>query len=225
MEKVIPILPYINMEEQLNFYNNIGFETISIHARNYLVLKYNNIVLHFWLNKGLLVNENAVMNYIDVENVEKLHDEFTKKLKKNNQKIPQTGIPRLSKIRLLQEDRRFTMVDPSGNTFYIGTANNGEETPFFRTFDNKEQSRKLSILYDIVYSKEDYEMAEKIIEKTEEYKETLSELDKGKLLLIKLELKKREKEIMELQELIEKNKGKKDWEKIKKKYEEIKNGE
>jgi predicted lactoylglutathione lyase len=44
MEKVIPILPCIDIEKQLNFYNSIGFETVHIYSKNYLVIKYTGPV-------------------------------------------------------------------------------------------------------------------------------------------------------------------------------------
>jgi hypothetical protein len=228
MEKVIPILPCINVAEQLRFYNSIGFETVYTQPNTYAVIKYSSIVLHFWLNKKMVPDENASMIFIEVDNVETIYDDFINSLKENCQKIPRSGIPRISKIRFLKEDRRFTVADPSGNTLYIGTTNAADDNLFFRTLDDKEHSKKFAVLYDILYSKEDYIMAKKVFENIIALKDSLNEMDKGKLLLIELEINnglKKTTDGIELKELMEKNEGNKEWKKMKNKYEEIKKSE
>ncbi len=52
------------------------------------------------------------MCFLSVEQVDTVYNGFAKGLKHYLGKIPRSGIPRISKVRDLSNDRRFTLADP-----------------------------------------------------------------------------------------------------------------
>jgi hypothetical protein len=128
MSKVIPILPCVNVNEQCAFYESIGFETIAKYTtpNAYAVLNYKDITLHFWGSKKHEPAANASMIFVEVDDVNEFNTVFSENIKKACGKIPRSGMPRITKVRELKEDRRFTLCDPAGNTLYFGTPTNGK---------------------------------------------------------------------------------------------------
>jgi hypothetical protein len=128
MKNILHFLPCVNATEQLKFYTSIGFDIIEINKKNKdVIVKYENIVLQFYFYKKLSADKNISIKYLPVNNTEQLYETVINKLKRNGLKIPRTGIPRITEIEGLEEERRFTIVDPSGNTFIIKTEDNYEE--------------------------------------------------------------------------------------------------
>ena len=226
MEKVIPIMPCSNIKEQVNFYEKLGFKVKGIFTSpgSYLILEYNSIELHFYGNKATIPNENPTMCYIQVTDIEEIYTAFTSSLKANLGKIPRSGIPRISKIRDLKGDRRFTLVDEGGNTFYVGMAVEEGESQFLRNLENEELANDFTILYDLVYSKEDYVVSRNMLQKMHGTKHILTGLDKAKLLLVELEIAKKTNNglnteeidlLLEAPTLIDNEEG---WSKVKEQY-------
>lgn len=230
MEKIIPILPCLSIKEQIKFYEDLGFDIVSIYTspNQYAVVKYNELEIHFYGDKKMIPSDNPNMCFIKIDDVDAVYEIFTSNFKQKNGKIPRSGIPRISKPRDLKEDRRFTVSDISGNTFYIGTPNAG--FAFLRTIENTDYAKNFEILYDLFYSKEDNKAAMNMLEKYFPGDITsikLSELDMAKILLLVLDIHKRIGEKTDhidtkLKKLLNKSINKSDdWEKILIKYNEI----
>ncbi|CAI6082644.1 hypothetical protein [Cohnella sp. JJ-181] len=149
----------------MSFYESLGFNTVQTYTRPnpYAVVRYGSLELHFYGTKRILPNENPQMCYIEVDDVDGVYEQFASGLKRRLGKIPRSGIPRISKIKQLAEDRRFMVTDVGGNTFYIGMRN--ADPAFFRTIESAAYAQNFETLYDLLYSKEDYHAAFKMWEK------------------------------------------------------------
>ncbi len=224
MNKIIPALPCSNTSALIEFYKCLGFESVGQFVRSYVIMKYEDLEFHFYGTNHVPPEANSSMCIIVTDDLEQLHDTFTNRLKAAIGKIPRSGFPKITKIRELSEDRRFTLTDPSGNTFYILTPKlNGNDT-FFRDFSNQQHAENFATLYDLVYSKEDCKVANNMLPKLLSVKEELDDLDKAKLLLTALEIQVtlgvKIDDTSEIAELM-KNKSDESWEKVKIRFIEI----
>lgn len=239
MGKIIPILPCQSVKEQVAFYENLGFEIVEVYTRPYpyAVVKLNEIELHFYGSKKTVPSENPQMCYLKVDDVDRIYEKFTVDLKRNLGKIPRSGIPRISKLKDLQDDRRFIITDLGGNTIIVGTPNNKltDEFPFLRTLESTEHAKNFTILYDLLYSKEDADVAHNMLVKffpEELTSMDIGELDIAKILLVALEIYLEKNNTLnedindKLKELMNScNRQNKNWKKIIEKYDEIVNHE
>lgn len=168
MNRIIPILPCQSIKDQIAFYEQLGFTLIkqlNPHGP-YAVMRYGTIEMHFYGSKKTAPHENANMCFILVDDVEYIYEAFTSTYKQAAGKIPRSGIPRISKLKDLAEDRRFIVTDAGGNTLYIGTPNHRlNESDFYRSLENKEYAKNFEVLYDLTYSKEDCQTAYKMLVK------------------------------------------------------------
>ncbi|MDV4151317.1 hypothetical protein R0131_10730 [Clostridium sp. AL.422] len=190
MDKIIPILPCQSIREQAEFFKNLGFITTGIYTapNPYASLEYGTIEIHFYGTKKIKPSENPNTCFVLVEDVDNIYETFITNYKKNTGKIPRSGIPRISKLRDLASDRRFTLTDVGGNTFYIGTP---IKENFFRIIDSKEYAKNYKILYDLIYSKEDYDVAFNMLTKFFPIDITsikASDMDLIKILLVALDI-------------------------------------
>lgn len=189
-----PILPCPSIKEQISFYEHLGFETTytTYRPRPYAVVNYGLLELHFYGSKKTLPNENPQMCYIEVKDVDHIYEVFTSGLKQNTGKIPRSGIPRISKLKDLADDRRFILTDTGGNTLYVGTPNAKLGIPsFFRTIESMEHAKNFEILYDLIYSKADSHSAFNMLEKffpTNLESLQVGKLDLAKILLVALDI-------------------------------------
>jgi predicted enzyme related to lactoylglutathione lyase len=160
--KVIPILPCTNINEQCAFYESIGFTTVAKYTapNPYAVVQYDDITLHFWGSKKHIPEHNASCVFIEVDDVDTINELFCDNIKKATGKVPRTGFGRITQTRSLKEDRRFTLCDPAGNTFYIGTPQT--DCPD-RTLDNSQHSKMFAVAYDLLHSHENPEKAAKTL--------------------------------------------------------------
>ncbi|WP_054956995.1 hypothetical protein [Paenibacillus dakarensis] len=85
MIKIKPILPCPSIKEQVSFYESIGFKTIQIYTRPnpYAVVSYGPLELHFYGTKRILPNENPQTCYIEVDDVNRVYEDFTAGLKRH----------------------------------------------------------------------------------------------------------------------------------------------
>jgi hypothetical protein len=221
---IIPILPCPDIKEQIVFYKLLGFEVLGVYTspNPYAALKFGEVELHFYGSRKIVPAQNPSMCYFRVEDVDTVYDLFAGILKANTGKVPRSGLPRITKVRDLSMDRRFTLTDPGGNTFFIGTSLKANIRSFFRTLQNEEFAAKFAALYDVVYSKEDCSMAEKMLPKYQMAKDALQGLDKAKLLLVEVEIQhnlgnavddKELKTMMEVHAECDE-----DWNKVRRKY-------
>lgn len=234
MNKIIPILPCPSIKEQVVFFENLGFTTMEIFTspNPYVALQYGTFEIHFYGSKKTEPLNNPNMCFMRVEDVDRIYEEFITNYKKNTGKIPRSGIPRISKPRDLASDRRFTLTDVGGNTFFIGTP---IKENFYRTIYNKEYAENFKILYDLTYSKEDCNIAFNMLMKffpTDITTIKADELDIAKILLVALDINLQQNKIIDerisgrLKEMLHTcDKQNSYWEKILQKYNEIINPE
>lgn len=188
LEKIIAILPCSDADAQTQFYKHLGFTLVGKYTRSYLVFRYGDLVLHFFGSRMFPPEGNPSMCIIQTDDLERLYDAFTTGLKTGTGKIPRSGFPKITKIRELSEDRRFTLADPSGNTIYVTEPKPQGSGTFFREIDSAPYAKKFAALYDLVYSKQDMALADKVLTKLLPVKEQLSDLDRAKLLLLQREI-------------------------------------
>lgn len=226
-EKVIPIMPCPDIRPQVAFYQELGFEVLGVYTspNPYASLKWNSIELHFYGNRKVVpsASENSTMCFLMVKDVDEVNRLFTTALKKYYGKIPRTGFPKITKVRNLIADRRFTLTDPGGNTLFIGTKST-EEDRFFRTLANPEYAKLFAVLYDVLYSKEDPKLAERMLPRYSAIGSSLQGLDKAKYLLVLADIQKqlgKQIENSELNQLISNNENSDDWRNIREKQIEI----
>lgn len=225
-EMVIPIMPCPDIKTQVAFYSELGFEVLGIYTspNPYASLKWKNMELHFWGSRKVMASQNSTMCFLRVNDVDEVNEAFTLALKKYYGKIPRTGFPKITKVRNLVGDRRFTLTDPGGNTLFIGMIAT-EEDRFFRKLDNQEYAKLFAVLYDVVYSKEDAELAHSMLPKYSAIEKSLQGLDKAKYLLVVADIQKslgNKIEDTALKNLIEEHgTDMEDWQRVRNKYFEI----
>jgi predicted enzyme related to lactoylglutathione lyase len=180
--QIIPILPCGDISAQIAFYQALGFELESSYAspNAYAVMRLGEMVLHFYGTKKHVPEANATMCYVTVSDLDALCDSFTAGLKSAFGKIPRSGLPRITKVRELVDDRRFSLSDPAGNTFYIGAPRSGEPIPA-RTLKHAKHAKAFAAIYDIVHSKEDYILAKKALAAFESREADLNSADLEKV--------------------------------------------
>ncbi len=190
MEKLIPILPCTDIRLQADFYKSLGFELVALytHPNPYAVLRYGEIELHFFGNKRFIPSENPAMCVMQADEVDKLCEAFSSGLKAAYGKIPRTGIPKITKVRDLADDRRFTLTDPGGNTIYVCTPNKSGSSLPFRSLEDDRYAEQFALLYDLLYSKEDRRAALKMLSAIADIKSSLSDADLARFLFIEVEL-------------------------------------
>jgi hypothetical protein len=227
MAKVIPILPCGDIKAQAAFYKQLGFEVTGLYTSPnlYATIQLGAIELHFWGSRKNIPAENSSMCFIQVEDVDDIYDAFIRCFKTHTGKIPRSGIPKISKVRDLRYDRRFTLTDPGGNTIYIGTPKTSSGDNFFRTLQHEKYATKFAVLYDVMYSKEDAFMAANTLSKYDIEKNQLHDLDKAKFLLVVIDIQKtcgQTVDDAELKVLLDTYQEKNtDWARIKEKYSAI----
>ncbi|SDX56012.1 hypothetical protein [Paenibacillus sp. CF384] len=194
MNQIKPIFPCPSIKEQTAFYEHLGFETVytSNRPHTYAVVKYGELEIHFYGSKKLVPAANSQMCYVQVDDVNRLYEAFTSGLKQATGRIPRSGIPRISKLKDLAEDRRFIITDLGGNTLYVGTPNTELANPaFFRTIESAEWSGPFETLFDLMYSKEDTPSAYRMLEKffpADLHTLNVENKDLAKILLVGLDI-------------------------------------
>ncbi|MCM3630806.1 hypothetical protein M3194_26070 [Paenibacillus glycanilyticus] len=185
------------------FYETLGFQTVQLYTRPnpYAVMKYGDIELHFYGSKKTVPVENQNMCYVQTDDVNGLYASFTSSLKEKTGKIPRGGIPRISKVKDLAEDRRFVLTDIGGNTLFVGTAHSklADQAVFLRTIENAEYANHFEVLYDLMYSKEDSHSASLMRVKFfpgDLGELQVSDLDLAKILLVALDIELQQKQIL-----------------------------
>ncbi len=221
---IIPILPCPDIKAQVKFYEQLGFEVLGVYTspNPYAALKFEQMELHFYGTKQIPPDHNSSMCFIRVKDVDAVCQAFSTAMKQSLGRVPRSGVPKISKVRDLADDRRFTLTDPGGNTFYIGSP---DQQRFFRTIQQQEVSKQFTALYDVAYSKEDDAMAFKMLLKYESLKNQLTGLDKAKFLLLELDVYRKTGQEYHPTELVALLQGNNqdlgDWRRIAERFEEI----
>jgi hypothetical protein len=121
-ETVVPVLPTGSLKTTLEFYNALGFQTTHEQHAPYVygAVKLEGIELHFVALKTLVPNqESGHICLVMVGDVYAIHQTFTRGIKTRFGKQLRSGIPRIGTVNSLSKDRRFNMLDPSGNRLIV----------------------------------------------------------------------------------------------------------
>ncbi len=111
----VPVLFAASLDETLDFWEALGYEKTYYQKSpyGYAVMSRGEYGLHFIQQKWLKPEENPYGCLVMVTDVEALHQNFSKALKGKLGRVPNKGLPRITRIRPGQT--RFTVTDPSGN--------------------------------------------------------------------------------------------------------------
>lgn len=113
----IPVLPARNLQETVEFYQNLGFEThFDPESQDaYAIIIYGTLELHFSLLPEIIPSESYAECYLRVSQVDELYRKF------QAQSLPFVGIPRIGRLENKPWGmREFYIIDPSGNLLKIG---------------------------------------------------------------------------------------------------------
>ncbi|WP_204604992.1 bleomycin resistance protein [Cohnella boryungensis] len=165
----IPILPCKSIDEQLDFYQALGFELTYRQAKPnlYACVRHPIVELHFFVLKQLEPANSYSMCYVSVPDVDAVYQEFCTNLKKAYQKVPSKGFPRITKLNNLSEDRRFNLIDPAGNRLLIGQKH---ASP--RPIQNNQSiavqpsrfANAFETAYRLAYAKDDFAAAARVLD-------------------------------------------------------------
>ena len=111
----VPVLFAASLDETLDFWEALGYEK-SYYQKSpygYGVMSRGEYGLHFIQQKWLKPEENPYGCLVMVTDVEAVHQNFSKALKGKLGRVPNKGLPRITRLRPGQT--RFTVTDPSGN--------------------------------------------------------------------------------------------------------------
>lgn len=111
----VPVLFCAALDETLDFWEALGYKKTYYQKSpyGYGVMSRGEYGLHFIQQKWLKPEENPYGCLVMVTDVELLHQNFSKVLKEKLGRVPNKGLPRITRIRPGQT--RFTVTDPSGN--------------------------------------------------------------------------------------------------------------
>ena len=114
LTQVHPKIPMRNKKITLEFYiNSLGFEEIgTVDFEGYLMIKRDQIELHFFLFKTISPLENYSQIYIRTDDIEGLYEDFIRK---------QIEIHPNGKLqRKPWGQKEFSILDPDGNLLTFG---------------------------------------------------------------------------------------------------------
>ena len=115
----IPILASLNIDETHDFYvNMLGFMSTAYKEHNYLIVRRDEMELHFWLTDDKRYPENTSC-YIRGGQVVALYDEYRAR-----------GVPKLSEFTIRPWNmKEFYVIDPHGNLLRFGCIPEEVEPP------------------------------------------------------------------------------------------------
>jgi hypothetical protein len=110
--RCIPILASLDIAESRDFYvGQLGFASRVYEDHNYLIVRRDEMELHFWLTDDKRFPDNTSC-YIRGGQVGALYDEFRAR-----------GVPRLSEFVVRPWNmKEFHIIDPHGNLLRFGCA-------------------------------------------------------------------------------------------------------
>jgi catechol 2,3-dioxygenase-like lactoylglutathione lyase family enzyme len=161
---MIPILPCRSIDDQIEFYESLGFEvTYRRKAPNvYASVQRGAIELHFFVLKGYEPADSYSSCYAFVSDVDSLYTDFRAGLKHGLGRVPTRGIPRIGALRDMSYGvRQFLLTDPGGNIVRIGqplVATDGAARPTSRL------GKALDAAALLMYSRGDPETTARVID-------------------------------------------------------------
>jgi hypothetical protein len=111
----IPVLRSVSLDETLSFWESLGFERTYYQKSPYPygVVSRGGYGIHFVHQKGLNPAESPYGCLVMVSDVQAVHQDFSNALRERLGRVPNKGLPRISRMR--PQQTRFTLTDPSGN--------------------------------------------------------------------------------------------------------------
>jgi catechol 2,3-dioxygenase-like lactoylglutathione lyase family enzyme len=115
-ETAIPVFPCASPDETLEFYETLGFEVTHRQTKPYvyLAVKRGGLDLHFFGGGKPDPQSGSATCLVMVDEVGPHHQAFAAALKEKLGRVPTAGLPRITRLKPGQ--RRFTLVDPTGNS-------------------------------------------------------------------------------------------------------------
>ena len=123
--KTIPILPCLSLDETIGFWQLLGYTTTYYQNRPYQygVIEREGAQLHLSRRKGFEPSSNPTYCIVIVQDVYNVYLEFIQSLRQHLGRVPNSGLPRISRMK--PEQTRFTVTDPAGNAVIF--INEGEK--------------------------------------------------------------------------------------------------
>lgn len=165
-DRMIPILPCRSIDDQISFYESLGFEvTYRQKSPNaFAAIRRGAIELQFFTMKGYEPANSYSTCYVMVSNVDQLYADFRAGLKQSLGRIPTRGLPRIGAIGDMSYGvRQFLLTDPGGNIIRIGQPM--EETDAAASDEPLSRlERALAAASLLLYSKEDPATTARVID-------------------------------------------------------------
>jgi len=164
-DRMIPLLPCRSIDDQLAFYEALGFEvTYRQKAPNvYAAVQRGAIELHFFVLKGYEPADSYSTCYVMVSNVDELYTDFRAGLKRALGRVPSRGIPRIGAIGDMSYGvRQFLLTDPGGNIIRIGQPLDQTDAAHTKPLPRLERALEAATL--LLYSKGDPETTARVID-------------------------------------------------------------
>jgi catechol 2,3-dioxygenase-like lactoylglutathione lyase family enzyme len=110
--RCLPVLPSLNIRETQAFYvEQLGFSSVVYEAHNYLIVRREEMELHFWLTDNHALSESSSV-YIRGGQVPALYAEYMTR-----------GVPILDGFQVRPWNmKEFYVSDPHGNLLRFGCA-------------------------------------------------------------------------------------------------------
>jgi catechol 2,3-dioxygenase-like lactoylglutathione lyase family enzyme len=108
--EALPVLPSLDIKETLDFYaGQLGFSSTVYEAHDYLILRRDEMELHFWLTDDRRLCETTSV-YLRGGGIGDLHREFSER-----------KVPRLTEMSVRPWNmEEFYIHDPHGNLLRFG---------------------------------------------------------------------------------------------------------
>lgn len=171
MNITVPIFPCQSLEEQLAFYQTLGFSvTYQQKAPNpYAVVEKDWIRFDFYGLKQHQPGKCYHTCYLLTDEVDTLYQHFTTALRARYGKLPTRGLPRISDLRNKSSGiREFMFSDIAGNCIRIGRKLEQAPEPVYDAA-TQAASHRLSLALDFAYKCEDepdeYEKVSALLDK------------------------------------------------------------
>ncbi|MDR7131864.1 hypothetical protein J2X69_004229 [Algoriphagus sp. 4150] len=189
----IPSLPCISIEETLSFWQMLGFEITYKQTRPYQygVVQRGGSELHFGRVKGMEAESNLDSGcLVQISDIEYVYKEFTTSFKEHLGKVPNSGIPRISRMK--PGATRFSLTDVSGNyIIFIDQEKMEADQKTYEKADDKNQSplrKAIATAIRFRDYKEDDKAAAKTLDVALKKAENEAPTDIAEALLIRIDL-------------------------------------
>jgi hypothetical protein len=135
----IPLLPCVSIERTVVFWEMLGFVRTYYQTRpyQYAVVMYQDTTIHFHRDKLLDPKTSNHFCLMMVPDALALYQDFGVRMKSTLGKVPNSGIPRVSRMKPGQT--RFTLTDPSGNAIIFISEGPGDDLDY-RKAENPDLS-------------------------------------------------------------------------------------